>query len=56
MINIEVLDNGSLIVVATSGRLFLAENDARDLFNELYDYFENKDREALARWLTNHKP
>lgn len=35
--------------------VFIKEEDARKLMNDLYDYFENKDREAWAKILTRRK-
>lgn len=35
--------------------IFIKEEDARKLMNDLYDYFESKDREALAKILTRRK-
>ena len=39
----------------SDGELFIEEDEARQLMNDLYDYFEAKDREALARYLTRKK-
>lgn len=57
MIKLDTKGGLSLIVDDWDGpfEVFLDENEARNLMNDLYDYFENKDREALARILTRRK-
>lgn len=60
MIEIRTISDGGVSIRHTEqfslpDLILLTQEEAREVFNWLYDHFESLDREALAAYLTNHK-
>jgi hypothetical protein len=60
VVEVKALNEGGISIRHTDPHILpdlvvLTEDEAREVFQWLYDHFENLDRETLAKWLTNDK-